>query len=258
MAKLAAAVAVGVAGIGAAQHADASLIIDLRATAVNGLAIPASKDVTVEAGNTVTMSIFAQVSGTNAANDDTVQSVAGNIVSTGGLLGNLSAAPTNTGSGLFNFRGNGAQNGATQDLDADGDLDVGTPMNNQNVTQFFNARSNGPVTPGTVLSASQAEVLIGRVTFTVGAGADGETFVNFVNRVENNGTPATEGAVWFQDGGFDGDGNVQSVNPFNPTVAGAVFDRGSAVRLSVIPEPTGLALAGVAGLGLLARRRKNA
>src|SRR5687767_11564267 len=58
MGKLATAAAVGLAGIGAAQQADASLIIDVRATAVNGQPLSAGstpKDVIAAPGDTVTL-----------------------------------------------------------------------------------------------------------------------------------------------------------------------------------------------------------
>jgi hypothetical protein len=255
-AQLFAATAFVVNALAVAAPAEAGLTIDMRVTSLNGTPIAATKSVVVIPGNTVTMSIFAIVSGTNSANDDMVKTQSGNIVSSaGGLLGNLIAAPTNTGGGQYNFRGNGFQNGAIHDLDSDGDLDVGTPMTAQNVTQFFVARSVGEFAPPTPVTSGSAEVLIGLATFTVAANPGGtSTLVNFVNRVQNNGSPETEAAVWWQDGGFDGDGNVQAVNPFNPAVAGAFYGAGAPVQIGLVPEPAGLALVGVAALGLLARR----
>jgi hypothetical protein len=254
-AKLLAATALVVNALAvAATPAEAGNTIDMRAAQVNGQPIGGAntaKNVVVLPGDTVTLELFSIVTGTNAANDELTKGGSGNIVSSsGGLLGNLVASPTSTGGGLYNFRANGFQNGAVQDLDGDGDLDVGTPMNNQNVTQFFNARSSGGVElPG-------GELIIGRATFTVSAGGFGETLINFVPRTEEDGSPATEGAVWFQDGGFDQDGFVQATNPFNPTVAGASYLAGPPVRVAV-PEPAGLTAAALTSIGLTARRRRG-
>ena len=70
--------AAGFMGLGS-SHADATLIIDLRATAsVGGVIAPGGKSVAVVAGNTVTLGIFARVSGTNGNNaDEWLQSVGG-------------------------------------------------------------------------------------------------------------------------------------------------------------------------------------
>jgi len=253
MTKIVAAAAIGLGTFGASQRAHASLIVDLRAT-------DGSKSVSVTPGNPVTLELWAIVTGANASHDDTIQSVAGDVVSTGALLGNLTATPYagfEPFPGFFvgKFNGLGSQAGKVQDLDADTDLDVGTPMTAQNVTDFFNARSNSQENPSTYaangfanahnVGASGAEIRIGTVTFTPSAGASGSTLVNFIHRVENNGAPATEGAVWVEDG-----------VPKNPT--NGTYGEGSPVTLSVVPEPTSLALAGIAGLGMLNRRRKNA
>lgn len=251
MGKLAAAVAVGLAGFGAAQQADASLIVDVRATAVNGQPLTAgstAKDVSVAPGDVVTLQLFAQITGTNGLNDETVQAAHGQIVSGAGaglrLLGNLS------GGVVSPFNGSGYQNGSNVDLDADTDLDIGAPLGSAAATAlgYFLARANTPTLGTTDLSPQSEEIQIGQVSFTVGSAADpAETLVNFIKRSTATGGNQTTAATWAEDGVTKNGGT-------------GVFGSGTPVRIAVavIPEPTGLALAGLATLGLLGRRRKNA
>src|SRR5688500_16572928 len=87
----AAAASVALAG-GVTRSADASLIIDVRAVAYNGSALPpgsSGKTVFAGPGDVVTLKLFAQITGTNGINDETVNSVHGIIVSGGDGLGNL-------------------------------------------------------------------------------------------------------------------------------------------------------------------------
>jgi len=248
MGKLVAAAAVGLAGFGAAQHADASLIVDVRATALNGNPLTAgntAKSVTVATGDVVTLKLFAQISGTNGVNDEGIQSAQGNMVSSGALLGTM----TSLGATGPNFNQSGTQNGSQQDLDGDTDLDIGAPLGSTATaaTGYFAARNaSGSVGGTTDLSAQSEEVEIGTMTFTVGSGGT-ETFVNFVRRASaTNGNQTTAG-TWFEDG-------------VSKNAASSSFTSGSPVQVTTgIPEPTGLALAGLASLGLLGRRRnKNA
>jgi len=251
MGKLfAAAAACGLAGV-AANQADASLVIDIRATAINGAALNAqstSKDVRVAPGDTVTFGVFAQTSGANGQNDEAFQGVLGVFRSNGSLLGDLVSHTT------AGFTGNGAQQGSQVDVDSDGDLDIGigpnTPTANGNTV--FQARSNSLEQSGTILDANSEEFEIGSLTFAIKPGAlDGQSAsIDFFNRKNPNGTNQLSYATWAEDAVTSPPGNK---NPTNGLVSG-----NSSVVTVGVPEPTGLALAGIAGLGLLARRRKNA
>jgi hypothetical protein len=235
--KLAAA-AVGAVGLGGiASQADASLIIDVRATGSSGgTVIGDPKNVTVSApGDTVVLSVFARINGTNGSNDESLSAAHGSLQTTGGsgLLGNLGGSPRRTNP----FTGASSQEGSVQDIDADGDLDVGS--SGSSVTGKFVARVDAPI----VLPAADAntgEIQIGQMVFTyTGGGSD--TFAQFLRRTNATGGNLFSAATWFEDG-------ISKA----PTVG--EYGLGAPVHI-VVPEPTGLALAGLASLGLLARRR---
>jgi hypothetical protein len=124
--------------------------------------------------------------------------------------------------------GTGSSNGLVTDLDGDSDLDVGS-NNNAIGTNFFSPRSKDAPTP-----QFESHVLIGTMQMTLQV-SGGFTLVNFRPRVS-----PTSGS-WFEDG---------------TQITSSTFSAGAPVVLG-IPEPTTLSLTSMAGLGLLARRRKE-
>jgi MYXO-CTERM domain-containing protein len=267
MSKLTAAAvgAIGLAGYGASQ-ADASLIVDVRATnALGGAVLNNNKSVTFSAaGQTVILDVYARVNGTDGNNlNEAIQSVQGSIASgTGPVKGNITGSMTNgantTEQRTASFRGNSSNNAPIRDIDGDLDLDAGQQGFSSDATQYFVARNNNPVKVDdpnseddfppflTSIDANTAEIRVGSFRFTY-TGGGGTSLANFITRLaEDNTSPYFSSAVWVQDG-----------VGLTPTTGS--FTSGSAVSLIAadIPEPTGLALAGLGAIGLVARRRSR-
>jgi hypothetical protein len=221
-----------IAGLGAT--ASAGLMVDVRATGATGGAVLVNNKLVnvanAAAGDTVTFDVFALVSGNNAnPNDEGLVNVFGSYLSNGGGLRGNSQATVNP-----NFRASGFSNGFMQDLDGDGDLDVGSNTNGS-ATNYFNARVNTAPTP-----APGPTHLIGSVTLTVSSlnASGGDTLFNYRPRF------ASTAGSWFEDGSATGTAQQ-----------GASSIQSGAPVVLQVPEPATLGLAAIAGLGLLARRR---
>jgi MYXO-CTERM domain-containing protein len=225
-----------------AGAANAALNIDLRATSLTGAGAitPGGKAVTaVTAGTVVNFDIFAVVTGSNAAtSDDKFISVAGSFISGGGSTrGTLLAdyIRTTEEPPVNGFDASGASVGLQQDLDGDGDLDVGS--NNDSAANDFWAvrfQSTAGQSAGTNINGRK----IGFGTFTV-TNATGTTVVNF------DGRNASTAANYFQDGAFISEASNDGAVGLNITGSGG----------GVTPEPATLSLAGLAGLAMVRRRR---
>jgi hypothetical protein len=242
MAVAAAAAAVAGGLVGAAT-AHAQLTVDLRAVAVNGQPLGGGdtpKQVTVNTGDVLTFHLFGRITGTNGVNDEGLTSAHGSVMSgNGGLLGNLSGGP------VAPFNDSGSQAGSVQDIDHDGDLDVGvTPNGGTPTTGYFIARAAALQPNGVILDANSEEFHIGQFTLSV-TGNAGDTSVNFFRRANASGGEDVTAAVWSQDGTAKnglGDG----------------YGAGTPVHVVLVPEPAGAAAASaaaaIASLGLLRRR----
>jgi hypothetical protein len=162
-------------------------------------------------------------------------------------------------------------------LDGDGDLDVGTngtdsvgkwvgrigaqgyaTLSNgtdegfslRDVSQPVGQEEQGftpngsPAPDAHILNTSTSEFRVGTLRFTV-TGSGGVTNVNFIRRPFDD--PGAN--LWFEDGSATG--------KFPGAAGGGTMLNGADVVIQ-IPEPASIGLLGIAGLGLLARRKKNA
>lgn len=211
-----------IAAVGAlAQASPAALTLDLRVAG-------GGKSATIAAvGDTVNLELYAVVDGTNVSPDEAFQAAHASLLSTGAMLGDFTS-----GLAVTPFDGSSHQdtNGPTTitpvDLDLDTDLDLGS-NNNASASGFFVARANS-IQAGT-------EFLIGQFVWqvdTLGASAS----INARPRA------AAAGALFQQDGA-------------TLTGTSGVFQAGTPVTVTPVPEPAALGLAGIAAFGMLRRRR---
>jgi hypothetical protein len=118
-------------------------------------------------------------------------------------------------------------------------------------TGYFISRNAAGFSTDGVRSGEGETFLNSSATFTVGGGAQPgqSTLVDFFQHRTSSGG---NNLAW---GTFLIDGNDNGTMPRNATntVVGTI----GPVMLTAVPEPAGLALAGIGALGLLARRRKN-
>lgn len=169
-------------------------------------------------GQQVNMDIWAVVTGTNSTGaDDGFQMALGSFLSAatsgeGAASGNLSATY------LYPFDAAGAQPGKVQDLNGDGNLDVGA-NDRSSSGDFFCVRTGSMTTAGKT-SFSSNWFKVGTLTYTVTALHDGTTAINFRSAPPNMG-------IWQEDGnGIASDEN------------GAIFAAGAPVVLRYgTPQP---------------------
>lgn len=259
--------------LGVANTADAGLTIDLRlADNPAGLGPKGGQLEAIEAaalvGQKLPINIWAIVRGTESNPDFYgFQSVHGSFLSNGvDVTGDLQGVGDKEGFGLPTqrkqltsiapYNAESSQRGVQQDLDGDGDLDLGAPPGglegDNGAAGFFIARAAGQQFNGSGNSqpaeGGGLEFLIGRLEFTVtGIDATGnaQTFINFVPRQDLNGEINSNAGLWFEvDGGR---------SPSTSSLTGGVP---IVLDVEVIPEPGMFGLLGLGTLGLLGRRRK--
>src|ERR1700722_5486356 len=202
-----------------------TLTIDVRAA-------DGSKSIQVSnVGQVVNLEVFAEITDPqNLPTEDGVQDVDGSFLSTnvgpGPVSGDLAAAVVSP------FDANGSQDGTSQDLNSDGNLDVGS-NDNSTVDNFFFARSGGIETSGSgTIVGNALEFEIGTLTYTVTSlNFGGEVDINYRTR---NDLPTEADAVWREDNQGISDLNGDS-NGIGVIADGAPF---VVTDPAVTPPPT--------------------
>ena len=191
-----------------------SLVVDLRVAGGGD-----AKEVAVtHVGQQVQLEAWGVVTGVNDVTDEAMQSAMGSFLSSAGgaALGDLSV----TRVAPFNYLG--SQPGRVQDLDADGDLDIGG-ANTTNAGDYYNARAQFMQFTGEPLPDGQpgGQFKLADVTFTVTQllSTTATTEVNFQPRP--NSLPGFH-AIWREDD-----------TPKNPRTG--TYAAGTPVLLTVTP-----------------------
>jgi len=256
MALIAAASTIGLLGF-ASTPADAALTIDMR---IMGGADAKTMN-NVKTGDTITLSVVAQISGADATANEGIQSILGSFVSTpsgGSGVGNFGTGQTGSWAPSATFNNGGSfQAGKLQDLNGLPGLDLGSiaASSDAAATDYVQARSPSlTVAPNAGTAGAPAELTLGTVQFLVTGGQGGNISLNWFPLVSGGGLTVPAG------GGYDANAAIWRQDGANVRPTTAVLSSGAPVVLNMIPipEPASAGLLGLGAMGLLIRRRRRA
>jgi len=244
--------------VGAPAQASPIIIMDVRLQ-------DGSHSIQVDhVGQVVTTNLYFLILDTKSgtANYEAFTATAGAIMSSkGGILGDLMFDPGGTIGDPVGAWGPPVDDSVSspgydeviykalyrQDLDADGDLDLGTLKTDTNGGHYFAAAGLGmkykPSEGSEMIGGSkyQRYLIAEGVEFTVASGKPGDsTTVNYVGRGGNNSQKGYSDAVY------------KSIDPESTSQ----YAVGDGVAISYVPEPATLALLGLGAVAALARRRR--
>jgi hypothetical protein len=223
--------------------------IDLRATKVNGVPIAGAQTQHfipfVHTGDVISFDVFAIITGhdANLNNDRIVAAAGGFVTSPIGLKGNLNADivrtiydPETGDPTVIGFDQVGSSVGFHQDLDEDGDIDVGS-FDHEHDPKWWAVRYGAA--PQGAPAAPPTGRQVGLGTFTVTSSGPGSTLIQFIGR------QWWTGAQYIEDGVLIGVSADDSLPEHS-------------IAVSTIPEPGSVGtVAATVGLLLGGCRRRR-
>ncbi|MGE5608499.1 MAG: PEP-CTERM sorting domain-containing protein [Bacillota bacterium] len=212
-----------------------------------------------QVGEVFNYDVYAVVTGVNDnLSDEALQSIHGRFVSkdiNGGILrGTLAASP------LAPYNDPPSTGGQSQDLDGDGDLDLGG-MDPASPSGYFVARVS-PIKGIPYSNGTPQEFKFAALTFTVtevlAAQVNADTLIQFEQR------PAYSAGLWIVDGELrswcleqgqtQGSGFMLAAAEAGPVADPEGFFFPAASLAAAVPEPAGMSMLALGALGLLWRR----
>ncbi|MCY2951931.1 MAG: PEP-CTERM sorting domain-containing protein [Planctomycetota bacterium] len=260
-----------IGGIGASV-ASAKIVVDVRQDGTDAKVF--HQPTLADLNKPITLNVFAQVTSTDTATSgtafkETLASIHGAMVSAGPTRGTIApnyfypdpdtgdpVGPLTPFGDPFNdkvsFNGSASQNGLSQDIDGDGDMDLGGKLGDgvSNWIVFRTDKKNMGWATGQGKKLNDfggVEFQLGQIIFTPSAFGVADTFINFRIRSDASGNTVKEAGLWTEDGTGasslrDGSSGVIEFSPF---------------IIPPIPEPATLSLLGLGAAMLLGRRNRK-
>jgi len=264
--------AAAIAGMAASANA-ALMTYDMRIASATGAGqVTDSKTYTLAAGgasvgDVITLNLYTVLASANATQTDdgfltgegSFKSGAAGTIQ-GNLRGDVLGTPSKTNN-VSPFDAATSTSGVKTDLDADGDLDVGTNVTSGALSPqpWFRAQTSGVTQAGTLNVSGNLEFLIGTTTFTVTDASGGISNINFQPRIRTDGGPTGPRLQKFTVDGVQysvNDAGVGSATvATTSTATTGALAVGSPVSVVPAPEPASIGLLGVAAAALLRRRK---
>ena len=240
----------GAAAAIAARQAAATLTIDMRAAAVDGVPAPDPKAFCVIPGSIVAFDVYAIVTGaTEAPGLEGFQIAVGSILSPTSLDAHMDVL---TNELVSPFAAAGATVGLRTDLDGDGDIDIGTNGTAAATANDIAARS-ASMTTGNASGLGPSEFKF--YSFTARVGSVGTGSGLGINWRKTDFTGLTTEYVWQENGVLT---TSRGVNGGSVALVQVGLPIYTVLDCIPTPEPSafGMAMAGALGIAGLRRIRR--